>query len=792
MSASVSASPLRLAGRLVFRRPAGAAENTRWLYAGLTVLALVVTLPSPLRAEHESTQLLAAVSMSALAASSCCVYLLRRVPIMFDVVDAVAITGFALSSVSPTVTFGYLFTAVWFRSLYGSTVRSLVRCGLYVAAIAVAVRIWDQIPGHLYPPQASTLLETLPLLVIVVIVGRQLGRSLVAREQSVRRDAILSATGALLLGVSDRQAIARIGWSALTDICVATPGLRLLKVIRESSVVRVDGAAGGFLSVPAMLSDDAVPAPTTAPGAVTSPSAGAKAELAVAVGARLSWVSVSLDVAGQDAWMLVGAPRKVPPDALVTLKSLINQAKLAVSSSEAHAEMTTQARLDALTGLANRSTFTQDVADQLELDSAPITRLPADGGTAQLHVLFLDLDDFKDVNDILGHRAGDNLLIEVARRLRSCTRPQDVCARLGGDEFAVVLHAISQRQAVEIAQRMVDAVAEPVLLSGRTARVGVSVGITVATPNIELEELIHQADVAMYAAKAQGKGRIQIFEPELLRSNTSRLSIERRLAAAAGAGELVVYYQPILALPGLRCIAVEALVRWQHPERGLLQPSTFIETAERTGAIIDIGAVVMRTACLEAARWLRNYPDGPQAVHVNVSPRQLDNDQFVTTVTSCLAESGLPPDLLVLELTETVVLNSTAAIGRLKTISSLGVKIAIDDFGTGYSCLSTLRSLPVNVIKLDRTFVAEAATNPADRTVIEAIVQMSEQLGLQTIAEGVERREQQRLLAELGIDAVQGYLHLPPVPAAELGPWRHQNMNTTAAPGNNVLPPRSA
>ena len=374
----------------------------------------------------------------------------------------------------------------------------------------------------------------------------------------------------------------------------------------------------------------------------------------------MDWVCVSLLEQKEDAWLVVGAPKKVSAEALLSVRSLVNQVTLALRNSDVHQELTMQARVDALTGLANRAAFTAELAN--------IAANHGHGTTSQ--ILFLDLDDFKDVNDILGHRAGDDLLIEVANRLRRCTRPDDVCARLGGDEFAVVLRGATEETAVDIAQRMVESIAEPIDLNGQIAQVGASIGIAIGTPQMSMDELVHQADVAMYAAKACGKGRMQDFNPGLLQADTYRVSFESQLARATGEGELVVHYQPILSVPDYHCIAIEALVRWQHPQQGLLEPEKFIRDRRTDRAIHGIGAFVLEQACAEAATWKGSRSASPVAVHVNVSAKQLDDDHFVELVRRSLVEHGIPASRLVLELTETVGLHSPAAILRLDALAA--------------------------------------------------------------------------------------------------------------------------
>ena len=423
-------------------------------------------------------------------------------------------------------------------------------------------------------------------------------------------------------------------------------------------------------------------------------------------------------------------------------------------------QVTRLAELDGLTGVANRSSF-----------NAALSAALGDESVRNTTVLFVDLDDFKDVNDVFGHGAGDDLLRVVAARLRGATRPGDLCARLGGDEFAVLLRGTDSAAGADVAQRIVQALGATVQILGRAAQIGASVGVATATSENDLEQLIHRADVAMYAAKANGKARIQVFEPRLLQVESTQVAFEQQLAAAADNGELIVHYQPVLSLPDGRCTAVEALVRWRHPGRGLLYPDSFIEAAERIGAIHDIGTYVLRRACADTAAWRDAHPSSPLAIHVNISGLQLNDEGFIDIVTRCLSDCNLPPGQLVLEVTETVVISSRVAIDRLNILATLGVRIAIDDFGTGYSALTTLRSLPAQIVKIDKSFVAGCTENPDDRAVIEAVVKMAAQMGMPTIAEGVERLEQQTFLQSVGADAVQGYLYLRPTTAQEFGAW---------------------
>jgi diguanylate cyclase (GGDEF)-like protein len=702
-----------------------------------------------------------------LGLSVCAGYLWRSVPLAMDLLDGVALLAFALASPEPTAVFSVVFAALWFRSLYGSAFRAVLRCSLYAGAIGVSLPLLAYVPGRTGGMAIGPLVGVFPTMFLTVVVGRHLVGSVRAREQAARLDAVQVSVGSQLLGATEAVEIRRIAWAASAGICAAIPGLRMLKVIRDGAALRVDGATGGFAGVPATL-PAAVLSVFGGDGGTGSPMMKGHTELDDAVGIACAWVRLSFPDTHQEhgrAWLFLGSPRSVPAEAVVAVESLANQVTLALRNSEVHQELSAQATLDSLTGLANRMSF-----------NAAVSTAGDTAGAGETTVLFVDLDDFKDVNDVFGHSVGDTLLRKVAARLREATRPQDLCARLGGDEFAVLLRDTSTEVAAEVAQRIVEWVAAPMQIGAGDAYLGASVGVATVNGVIDLERLIHHADVAMYAAKANGKGRIQIFETGLLSADPAQVSFERQLSAAARNGELVVRYQPILSLPDLRCTAVEALVRWQHPERGLLYPADFIEIAERTGAIRSIGAHVLRRACADATTWRENHPSLPLAIHVNISASQLDDEHVVDSVLDCLRDFNLPAKQLVLEVAETVVVSSPTAVTQLNALAAQGIVIAIDDFGTGYSALTTLRSLPVQIVKIDKSFVAGSTENAEDLAMTEAVITLATRMGLQTIAEGVETLDQQRLLEMIGADGVQGYLYLRPATAENFGTWLSENL----------------
>jgi diguanylate cyclase (GGDEF)-like protein len=413
---------------------------------------------------------------------------------------------------------------------------------------------------------------------------------------------------------------------------------------------------------------------------------------------------------------------------------------------------------DPLTDLPNRTLF----LDRLALALARLQRHPA-----SIAVLFIDLDNFKVVNDSLGHGAGDRLLVELGRRLRGAIRPHDTIARFGGDEFVVLCEDIAEaRDAVTVGQRIVEAASEPFMLEGREMFVSASVGVALAIDaDATPETLLRDADVAMYRAKERGRGRVEVFDEALRARIIERLDLENGLRRALQRDELRVYYQPEMSMSQGRMVAVEALVRWEHPERGLLEPAEFIPLAEETGLIVEIGAWVLREACKQLASWRANGAE--LDVAVNVSARQLTQPDIVETVRAALEETGLPADALCLEITESAVMRDPeATLATLTLVKELGVKVALDDFGVGFSSLAQLKEmLPLHAIKVDRSFISGLADDDRNSAIVAAVVMMATTLGLTAIAEGVETEAQVLQARALGCDVSQGFFFTAPEPA---------------------------
>jgi diguanylate cyclase (GGDEF)-like protein/PAS domain S-box-containing protein len=416
-----------------------------------------------------------------------------------------------------------------------------------------------------------------------------------------------------------------------------------------------------------------------------------------------------------------------------------------------------QAFHDSLTGLANRLLFRDRVEHALELTRRR-NRLVA--------VLFVDLDDFKTINDSLGHAAGDDLLVAVARRIQACLRPEDTCARLGGDEFGVMVeNVLDPDAAIVVARRMLAALSEPLELFGSNVEVEASVGIALGSSSLTTSELLRNADLAMYRAKSEGKSRFALFEPEMHTRVLDRLALKAELQKSVAAGEFELHYQPIVDLQSGGISGVEALVRWRHPKRGLVYPDQFIALAEETGLILPLGRLVLQLACRQATRW-RRLGHRELGISVNLSAKQLASRHLSSEVKSALEQARLPASALTLEITESVLmLDSQGVIARLEELKGLGVKIAVDDFGTGYSSLNYLRQFPVDALKVAKPFIDGLGTSSEGERLAAAILRIGATLGLDTVAEGIEERPQHDLLRKLKCDYGQGYLFSRPVPA---------------------------
>jgi diguanylate cyclase (GGDEF)-like protein len=427
------------------------------------------------------------------------------------------------------------------------------------------------------------------------------------------------------------------------------------------------------------------------------------------------------------------------------------------------AELAAQAFYDPLTKLPNRALF----VDRLE---RMLTRVKRRRGSVA--VLFLDLDNFKLVNDSLGHEIGDQLLLAVARRLQGSVRVEDTVARFGGDEFAIAAADISQQEdATRIAARVAEQLAAPFSLSGQEVYVTSSIGIALnRSEHDRPESLLRDADTAMYKAKVNGKSRFELFSQDMQQQTTERLRLETDLRRAFERGELQLHYQPVVDLPSRRIVEVEALLRWEHPRRGFVSPTEFIPVAEDSGLITPIGRWVLAQACRQGRIWRDELgPAAPKKVSVNLSARQFSSG-LVREIQRLLGESGLGPDGLKLEITEGVLMRSEAStFAILQELKELGIDLALDDFGVGYSSLAYLKRFPFSSLKIDRTFVQRIGRDPEDAAIIRAIVTIARTLRMHIVGEGIETVDQYDRLLSVGCDRGQGYYFARPMPVHAVG-----------------------
>jgi diguanylate cyclase (GGDEF)-like protein len=459
--------------------------------------------------------------------------------------------------------------------------------------------------------------------------------------------------------------------------------------------------------------------------------------------------------------------RRLPtPEEEACVESVLHLAAIAVERTQFEDQLAHQAHHDPLTGLPNRTLFG-------ELLEHSLRRAQRSGSAVA--VLFMDLDRFKVVNDSLGHDAGDELLEALGARLAGVLRPGDVVARFGGDEFTVLCEdlepGVADRQAIGVAERLIDATRAPFRIGAEEQFVSASVGIAISLSGTDRPEaLIRDADAAMYRAKERGKDRCEVFDEQMRERARERHETENALHRAVARGEFRVFYQPIISVRDGTCVGVEALARWQHPERGLLTPVDFLGAAEETGLVVPIGAGVLEEACARAVSWRAALPSEEQfRLSVNLSGRQLVHAELAELVAGVLARVGLRPDALCIEITETVLMEDIdAGVAAVKALKALGVRVSIDDFGTGYSALGYLRQFPVDDVKIDRTFVERLGTEPEDAAIVAAVVSLGHALGVTVTGEGVETEAQLAILRDLGVDAAQGYLFAPAQPGDDL------------------------
>jgi diguanylate cyclase (GGDEF)-like protein/PAS domain S-box-containing protein len=465
---------------------------------------------------------------------------------------------------------------------------------------------------------------------------------------------------------------------------------------------------------------------------------------------------------GSDVWMALNI--SLARDWQFRTHNLIVQAQDVSARRRAEAELYHNAYHDNLTQLSNRVHFDE----QLNRAIARVQRHPEQ----RFAVMYLDFDRFKMVNDSLGHKAGDELLVNVARRLKAMLRETDALARLGGDEFAILVEDLHrQRDAVDLAERIHKELQKPMLLGAMEVAISASIGITFSTNNYQSsDQIVRDADIAMYKAKSKGKAQYALFDSSLHAHVSAQLQLETELRKALGQGQIFLDYQPICTLRDQKLMGFEALARWNHPERGLLEPSMFIPVAEETGLIVPLGNWVLAEACRQMREWRTIQDSNVLRMSVNVSSLQLSHPDFVSHVARSLQSADMKPEQLTLEVTESVLMNGIEnAISTLTALRQMGVQLSIDDFGTGYSSLSYLATLPIDALKVDRSFIERMGREGDGSEIVKAIFKLGQALSKQVYAEGIETRAQLSLLQELGCEFGQGFLLSRPVNAERAG-----------------------
>jgi diguanylate cyclase (GGDEF)-like protein/PAS domain S-box-containing protein len=477
---------------------------------------------------------------------------------------------------------------------------------------------------------------------------------------------------------------------------------------------------------------------------------------------------------GSDVWMSLNI--SLARDWQFKTHNLIVQAQDVSARRRAEAELYHNAYHDSLTQLSNRAHFDEQLARAI----ARVQRHPQQ----RFAVMYLDFDRFKLVNDSLGHRAGDELLVNVGRRLRAMLRPTDVLARLGGDEFAILVEDLArQRDAIDLAERVHRELEKPIKLGAMDVTVSASIGITFSTNNYQTsDQIIRDADIAMYKAKSRGKAQYAVFDSSLHRHVSEQLQLEQELRRALGQGQLMLEYQPICTLADRKLTGFEALVRWNHPERGMLEPASFIPVAEETGLIVPLGNWVLSEACRQMGQW-RSIRNGSElGMSENVTSLQLPHPDFVSQVGRALQAAEMRPSQLTLEVTESVLMNGIEnAVTTLAALRQMGVTLSIDDFGTGYSSLSYLATLPIDALKIDRSFIDRMSREAEGSEIVKAIFKLGQALSKKVYAEGIETGTQLALLQELGCEFGQGFLLSRPVGAESAGNFVASNDGLTAA-----------
>ena len=703
----------------------------------------------------------------------------RRVIPLEPVLIGIVLVAAGANLRDPVAVIGLSFCALATQSLYGSNLAASIRIAATMAALPVTIALTPLSLGRVVSWHSAMILGMVPQIAAMGLLMRGLYVLLTRQEQAAARETLLARTGSRLLGRTDAEEVRAIVREAGESLWSQLPGVGMLVLRPDGDRVVVEGSVGFRENVAGAVLPAACMEGLDPHDNVTVAGLGARsAAFDRLVGGRRHWRAAGLATPDVDRILLAGGTQRVPDEVFEAARTLTMQWSLAEANCGAHTELAHRAHHDQLTALPNRTLFFQRLT--VAVDAAK-------SGGDEVSLLIVDLDDFKQVNDTYGHTAGDELLREVAERLIEVGGETAMPARFGGDEFALVL--IGSRDATDrTADQLRERLLEPFRLTRATVSVGASIGVATATRTLTAGDLMRCADIAMYSAKAKGKNRVERFTAANHGEIAQVRLLEEHLAQAVERDEIVLHYQPQIDLNTGLCIGVEALVRWRHPALGLLSPARFIPMAEQTGQIIGLGEHVLRAACQQMARWMELPAAGALRVAVNVAPRQLVDPGFARKVRAALRDSGLQAPRLVLELTESELIDQQVAREQLRAVAELGIRIAIDDFGTGYASLASLRSFPVHQLKIDRSFLVGGEDADAD-AMFRLVISVGQILELETIVEGVETPAQEALLRGAGVALAQGYRFAWPMPAEDLPDWLAGTAQAATAPSPTLPTP---
>ncbi len=742
--------------RRLLKRDGTLLARIRWLFV---LFNLVVAALAPLDLPFDGSLGVVRTSLFlgsalGLGAWSVAHYHLDRWRRWLDLVPFPLLLMGGLAVGDETIVFGRVFVALFLHALYRPTRARLLFLGIAYTATFEAVILATSTRGL-----ATSLVDTMVSIFVVAFIMQTVSVTVSRHERLSNRDQTLTQVTAELLttrGGADVDQIVAEGSLRLVDdqhalatVWRATAG----KQLRLAATAGVGSAPVGELAVGHFPEDIQQIYREGRTALVTGDQLAAAQDGAGSTDSGFRSMVVATVVADgvPTGLVVISSPGELDPDLVDVLRRFSNEVSLAQQLADRDAAMAYSAFHDTLTDLANRDLFLDRLGHALQM---------APRGRDRVGVLLLDLDGFKAVNDRSGHAAGDALLVEVARRLETVTREGDTAARLGGDEFGILLERLTDSsQAGEIAERVLEVMRHPIHVDGHVVGVTASIGLAVAHGVVHSDEMMRNADAAMYAAKSRGRNRWVAFHQHMHDEAEHRHRLRGQIEAAIEYRQFSLRYQPVFRLDTSTVVGFEALLRWEHPVDGTVAPDRFLALAEESGLIVPIGRWVLHEACREAVRWQGEAPSrGGLKLSVNVSAAQI-RDGLVADVAAALAASGLAPHLLMLEVTETALLEDVDEAGRvLKALKALGVWIAVDDFGTGYSSLSHLQRFPIDVIKIDRSFVSVIGDGTEQAALTRAVVWLAAALGMQTVAEGVEEEEQATMLRRWNCGMGQGWL----------------------------------